>query len=57
LLKTAALLYATTLKLASDLMDVSKLAINAFTLVVNMPLAMTTQIGAILLDLIIRPNY
>jgi hypothetical protein len=38
-------------------MDVSELAINAFKPVVNMPLAMTTQIGAISLDLIIRPDY
>jgi hypothetical protein len=57
LLKTAAPLYATALKLASDLIDVNKLAINAFILVVNMPLVIITQISAISLNFIICLNY
>jgi hypothetical protein len=51
LLKTAALLYLTTFKLISNLINVNKLIINAFTLVIIM------LISAILLDFIICFNY
>jgi hypothetical protein len=64
LLKTAAPLYATTLKLASNLIDVSELTISALTPgittltpVSNILLGVTTQIGIISLDLIIYLNY
>jgi hypothetical protein len=62
--KTAAPPYATAPKLASDPMDVSELTIGALTPgttaltpVINMPPGVTTQIGAISSDLIVRPNY
>ena len=64
MLKTAAPLYATTLKLASNLIDVSELTISALTPgittltpVSNILLGVTTQIGIISLDLIIYLNY
>jgi hypothetical protein len=61
LFKTTTPLYATALKLASDLIDVNKLTISAlalaFTLISALTLAVITQISAISSDLIIRLNY